>query len=108
MKISTSEDALLFAERPEWADVQPLEQYENANPIAPIFYTEECKHSFQLRKALTVFNGGHRQGCHKLLPRYRSSKREDPQSVGSYGKYHSTEPCALLCMVCDAFCSKRS
>ena len=36
-------DAPLFAEQPEWADVQPLEQYEDVNPIAPIFYTEECE-----------------------------------------------------------------
>jgi protein farnesyltransferase/geranylgeranyltransferase type-1 subunit alpha len=32
-----------FAERPEWADVQPLEQYDDVNAIAPIFYTEECE-----------------------------------------------------------------
>ncbi len=33
----------LFAERPEWADVTPLEQYENLTPLAPILYTEECE-----------------------------------------------------------------
>jgi protein farnesyltransferase/geranylgeranyltransferase type-1 subunit alpha len=43
MSLSNPDNAPLFAERPEWADVQPLEQYEDANPIAPIFYTEECE-----------------------------------------------------------------
>ena len=43
MSLSSPDNAPLFAERPEWADVQPLDQYEDANPIAPIFYTEECE-----------------------------------------------------------------
>jgi hypothetical protein len=34
--------ALLYSERPEWSDVTPLPQYEAFNPLAPIFYTEEC------------------------------------------------------------------
>ncbi|KAJ7240501.1 hypothetical protein C8J57DRAFT_1371020 [Mycena rebaudengoi] len=33
----------LYSTRPEWADVTPLEQYENANPLAPILYAEEYK-----------------------------------------------------------------
>ncbi|OSD05218.1 protein prenylyltransferase [Trametes coccinea BRFM310] len=33
----------LLADDPEWADVTPLRQYENVNPIAPIFYSEEYK-----------------------------------------------------------------
>ncbi|KAF8137413.1 hypothetical protein EV363DRAFT_1428312 [Boletus edulis] len=37
------EDQGLFADRPEWADVVPIEQYEGAPPIAPIFYTPEYK-----------------------------------------------------------------
>ena len=32
----------LLADDPEWADVVPIRQYENVNPIAPIFYNEEC------------------------------------------------------------------
>ena len=36
------EDQSLFADKPEWADVVPLEQYEGTTPIAPIFYTPEC------------------------------------------------------------------
>ncbi|KAG2356077.1 hypothetical protein BDR07DRAFT_1453554 [Suillus spraguei] len=32
-----------FSQRPEWADVVPLEQYENVAPLAPIFYTDEYK-----------------------------------------------------------------
>jgi protein farnesyltransferase/geranylgeranyltransferase type-1 subunit alpha len=43
---SSSEDnTLLFCERTDWADVTPIEQYETITPIAPIFYTEECKNS---------------------------------------------------------------
>ncbi|KAL0959672.1 hypothetical protein HGRIS_011371 [Hohenbuehelia grisea] len=37
------EPKTLFSERPEWADVQALEQYEISNPLAPIFYSEEYK-----------------------------------------------------------------
>lgn len=33
----------LFSESPEWADVTPIEQYENMNPIAQIYYTPECE-----------------------------------------------------------------
>ncbi|RXW18993.1 hypothetical protein EST38_g6871 [Candolleomyces aberdarensis] len=35
--------ATLFADREEWKDVEPLEQYENLNPLAPILYTPEYK-----------------------------------------------------------------
>lgn len=37
------DSAALYAERPEWNDVTPLVQYEEANPAAPIFYSEECE-----------------------------------------------------------------
>jgi hypothetical protein len=33
---------VLYAERPEWADVVPVAQYENMQPLAPIFYSPEC------------------------------------------------------------------
>lgn len=33
---------ILFADRPEWADIVPQEQYEDSDPVAPIFYTEAC------------------------------------------------------------------
>lgn len=33
----------LYSSLDEWADVQPLEQYEKVNPLAPIFYTDEYK-----------------------------------------------------------------
>jgi hypothetical protein len=41
--ITTEDSPLLFRERPDWADLTPLEQYENLTPIAPILYSEECK-----------------------------------------------------------------
>lgn len=31
-----------YADRPEWSDVIPIQQYENMNPLAPIFYTDAC------------------------------------------------------------------
>jgi len=34
---------VLYAERPEWADVVPVAQYENVQPLAPIFYSPEYK-----------------------------------------------------------------
>ena len=41
--ISDEDSPLLFCERPDWADLTPLDQYENLTPIAPILYSEECK-----------------------------------------------------------------
>ena len=38
----------LLADSPEWADVVPIPQYENVNPIAPIFYSEECPYGSRL------------------------------------------------------------
>lgn len=32
----------LFADRPDWADIEPLEQYDAGNTLAPILYTVEC------------------------------------------------------------------
>ncbi|KAF5389554.1 hypothetical protein D9757_004148 [Collybiopsis confluens] len=32
-----------YADRPEWSDVVPIEQFENMNPLAPIFYSTEYK-----------------------------------------------------------------
>ena len=40
---SLDEEPELFSARLDWADVVPLQQYENSNPIAPIFYTVECQ-----------------------------------------------------------------
>ncbi|KAF9078821.1 hypothetical protein BDP27DRAFT_1441192 [Rhodocollybia butyracea] len=42
MSVSVPEP-LRYADRPEWNDVAPVEQYENVNPLAPIFYTNEYK-----------------------------------------------------------------
>ncbi|KIK98587.1 hypothetical protein PAXRUDRAFT_823701 [Paxillus rubicundulus Ve08.2h10] len=36
-------DHPLFADRPEWVDVVPLQQYEGVTPLAPIFYTPAYK-----------------------------------------------------------------
>lgn len=42
--MSLSEETIaLYADRPEWSDVTPLAQYEDANPIAPIFYSPEYR-----------------------------------------------------------------
>lgn len=37
------DDPPLLAEDPNWTDVTPLPQYEFANPVAPIFYSKQCK-----------------------------------------------------------------
>lgn len=37
------EDIVLYANRPEWADITPIEQHENDQPLAPIHYTAEYK-----------------------------------------------------------------
>ncbi|KAF8809403.1 protein prenylyltransferase [Phlegmacium glaucopus] len=50
---SPPEDSpLLFCERPDWADVTPLEQYETITPIAPIIYTEEYKDATNYLRAV--------------------------------------------------------
>jgi len=55
--MSAEEEPLLYAERPEWADVTPIPQYlEGANPIAPIFYTEAYKDATNYFRAV-VKNG---------------------------------------------------
>ncbi|KDQ58400.1 hypothetical protein JAAARDRAFT_34190 [Jaapia argillacea MUCL 33604] len=42
--MSASSDSIeLYADDPEWADIEPVRQYENPNPLAPIFYTEEYR-----------------------------------------------------------------
>ncbi|KAF8348636.1 hypothetical protein F5887DRAFT_951176 [Amanita rubescens] len=42
--VSNDDDKpILFANRPEWADVVPQEQYEDGDPLAPIFYSAEYK-----------------------------------------------------------------
>ncbi|CAA7266213.1 unnamed protein product [Cyclocybe aegerita] len=46
------DDEELFSERPDWADVVPLEQYENISPLAPIFYTEEYKDATNYFRAI--------------------------------------------------------
>lgn len=43
MAKTEDETGPLYATRSEWKDITPVPQYaENANPIAPIFYTEAC------------------------------------------------------------------
>jgi hypothetical protein len=47
MSSSTAENTaepVLYAERSEWSDVVPIAQYENIQPLAPIFYSPECTH----------------------------------------------------------------
>jgi len=41
--LSIAMDQPLFADRPEWVDVVPLQQYEGVTPLAPIFYTPAYK-----------------------------------------------------------------
>ncbi|KIM70428.1 hypothetical protein SCLCIDRAFT_100662 [Scleroderma citrinum Foug A] len=47
-----TEDGPLFAERSEWQDVVPLEQYEGVKPLAPIFYTPEYKDATDYFRAI--------------------------------------------------------
>ncbi|KAF5329979.1 hypothetical protein D9611_010404 [Ephemerocybe angulata] len=37
------DEYVFFADRDEWKDLEPIEQYENINPLAPILYTKEYK-----------------------------------------------------------------
>ncbi|KAF7318858.1 hypothetical protein HMN09_00221300 [Mycena chlorophos] len=41
-----------YSERPEWADVVPVAQYEKANPLAPILYTDEYKDATDYLRAI--------------------------------------------------------
>jgi len=49
---ATPDSPLLYADRPGWNDVTPLAQYEDANPIAPIFYSEEYKDATDYFRAI--------------------------------------------------------
>ncbi|KAF7344501.1 hypothetical protein MSAN_01932000 [Mycena sanguinolenta] len=42
----------LYSTRPEWADVVPIPQYEKANPLAPILYSEEYKDATDYLRAV--------------------------------------------------------
>ncbi|KAJ7485547.1 hypothetical protein FB451DRAFT_59548 [Mycena latifolia] len=42
----------LYSARPEWADVVPVAQYEKANPLAPILYSEEYKDATDYLRAV--------------------------------------------------------
>ena len=42
MVLNDNDANILYANRPEWADVVPQAQYEDGDPVAPIFYTEAC------------------------------------------------------------------
>ena len=33
----------LYSQRPDWADVTPVEQSDLANPLVPIFYPPDCE-----------------------------------------------------------------
>lgn len=60
-------DPPLYAARKDWADVTPLQQYENVNPLAPILYSEECKSGSTLG-ILEIASPQHiRQGCNRLF-----------------------------------------
>ena len=47
--VDDTTEQVLYAERPEWADVVPVAQYENIQPLAPIFYSPECTQPSVLR-----------------------------------------------------------
>jgi hypothetical protein len=40
--VDNTAEHVLYAERPEWSDLTPIPQYENIQPLAPIFYNPEC------------------------------------------------------------------
>ncbi|CAK5261900.1 unnamed protein product, partial [Mycena citricolor] len=42
----------LYSQRPEWDDVVPLEQFEKANPLAPILYSDEYKDATNYLRAV--------------------------------------------------------
>ncbi|KAJ7691771.1 hypothetical protein B0H17DRAFT_1010883 [Mycena rosella] len=43
---------ILYAARAEWADIVPVEQYEKANPLAPILYSAEYKDATDYLRAV--------------------------------------------------------
>ncbi|KAJ3506381.1 hypothetical protein NMY22_g17270 [Coprinellus aureogranulatus] len=47
-------DPPLFASRPEWADVTPIEQYEGVNPLAPIMYAPGYKDATDYLRAVVA------------------------------------------------------
>ncbi|KAF7763572.1 hypothetical protein Agabi119p4_8109 [Agaricus bisporus var. burnettii] len=52
MNTEQKQEKLLFAERPEWSDVDPIPQYETSTPIAPILYTPQYKDATDYFRAI--------------------------------------------------------
>ena len=40
---SSAESWIFYRERPEWSDVQPLEQDDGPCPVVKIAYSQRCK-----------------------------------------------------------------
>ncbi|KZS96213.1 protein prenylyltransferase [Sistotremastrum niveocremeum HHB9708] len=49
-------DSVLYSERPEWSDIQPIAQYETVTPVAPIFYSDEYKDATGYFRAVVKAN----------------------------------------------------
>lgn len=47
MSHSSDEKETLYSQRKDWEDVVPIPQHETITPVAPIFYTDECKFTWK-------------------------------------------------------------
>lgn len=52
--MASSSTPVHFADRPEWADVTPIEQYEGINPLAPILYGKTYKDATDYLRAVVA------------------------------------------------------
>lgn len=67
--MSVPDGALPYSQRPEWQDIIPVPQHESLNPLAPIFYTDECTALSTHTKMPDLLSiPPRRQGLHGLFP----------------------------------------